>query len=95
MSVMSVSRIVVMSDGGRHMSAIKLDKGRSIFYTKNTISELTLSGSADGLTRRLLSLLSSCLLRSCKSDICPDTAPKSFWNVDKNDSSESSRFRPV
>ena len=27
----SVSRIVAISDGGRHMSAIKLDKGLSIF----------------------------------------------------------------
>ena len=77
------------------MSAIKLDKGLSIFCTKKVVNGLGLSDFADRLTRRLLSLLSSCLLRSCRSDICPDTAPKSFWNVDKNDSSESSRFRPV
>jgi len=60
------------------MSVIKLDNGLSIFYTKNRINGPVLSGFANGLTRRLLSLLSSCLLRSCKSDICPETAPKSF-----------------
>ena len=60
------------------MSVIKLDKGLSIFYTKNTVNDPIVNGFVGGLTRRLLSLLSNCLLRSCKSDICPDTAPKSL-----------------
>ena len=38
MSEISVSRIVVISDGGRHMSVIKFDKGLSIFYTKNMVN---------------------------------------------------------
>ena len=35
------------------------------------------------------------LLRSCRSEICPETADRSFWNVDRNDSRESSRFTLV
>lgn len=48
-----------------------------------------------GQTRRLLSLLSISLLLSWSSDIWPDTAVKSFWNVDKNDSRESSKLTLV
>lgn len=35
------------------------------------------------------------LLLSCNSDICPDTADKSFWNVERNDSRESSKLTLV
>jgi hypothetical protein len=60
------------------MSVIKFDKGLSIFYTGEMVNDPIVSGFVGGLTRRLLSLPSSSLLRSCKSDICPDTAPKSL-----------------
>ena len=47
MSVISVSRIVVISDGARHMSAIRLDKGRSIFCAENMVNGPVLCGFAD------------------------------------------------
>ena len=37
----------------------------------------------------LLKRLPMSLLRSCRSDICPETADRSFWNVERNDSRES------
>ena len=77
-SEISVSRIVAISDGGRQMSAIKLDKGLSIFYAKAMVNNLKVRSFVNRLARRLLSLLSTCLLRSCRSDIWPDTALKSL-----------------
>lgn len=31
------------------------------------------------------------LLRDCKSAMCPETADRSFWNVDMNASNEASK----
>lgn len=88
-----VSRMIVARGGGMVRSTSKLDSGFSIFYAGNQ-HKLAMSPY---LRRTLLlfNRLSMSLLRSCRSDIWPDTADRSFWNVDRNDSSVSRRFTLV
>ena len=77
------------------MSEMRLDKGFSILWM---IFGQTLGLRRWGmstLTRRLFSLFSMSLLLSCNSDIWPETACKSFWKVDRNDSREPSRLTLV
>ena len=85
----SESRIKVAREGGMTISDIKLESGFSIFWQRDESRD----GHVDKepVTRRLFSLCSISLLRSCNSNICPETTDRSFWNVERKDSNESSR----
>lgn len=58
-------------------SMSKLDNGFSIFCMKSQVSGVH-GKEQHYLTLRLLRRFSMSLLRSCSSDICPDTAERSF-----------------
>jgi hypothetical protein len=90
----SVSRINLARVGEIVMSEIRSESGFSIFCTEDYFS-VRIGGAMHDNTLRLLSRCSMFLLRSCSSDICPETWVSSFRKLDKKFSNWSRRLTLV
>lgn len=91
----SDSRMVEARLGEIVTSDSKLESGFSMRWQILYAFSAKAGLQNDDLTRRLFSLLSISLLRSCSSDIWPETAERSFWKVERKDSKESSKLTLV